>query len=261
MGGNKSARSKKTRGPYPSMTPDQADIRGRCAAALSHSHGSAAVSTRARRYIRDGKSPDEVGELLLKERMRENGPDIDTHFDGMTLSRRLCVNSVILESLAVQDAYDVISNPKMRSLLLDIIDRGVTTDDDRDLWLRARGIYSLVCRDSIDDGGRYPKDIDDYLLSKAWVEKFKVGKRGRPRQPLPEYCAIQLAYWFRSWGIRNCWGRVAEIIHNRFSTLSIPGRFTKSELSEKARRRRWAKDLAKRYARWAQQFRPVKHAR
>ena len=226
-------------------------IRDMCAAAN--------LRNRARRYISSGRSVEEVRKLISQWLTKRAGPEIENPPEIRMQWLEKMIDWEIAEAQRIQEAFAIISMPKTRKRLLQVIETGGASLDDKLLALEARGIYPLVCRDGIDANGEWPRDIDDYLKSRAWLRKFNKGSKGGPVRRVPqEWLAVRLAWWFEQFTGTPCWNLVAQIIRDRFpDDFSIPDSkiHTKSKYSTAYRQRRWAKELTKRYCRWSKQFR------
>lgn len=226
-------------------------IRDMCAAAN--------LPNRARRYISSGRSVKEVRKLLFQSLLKRQGPEIEIPSEIHMRRLNKMIDWEIAKAQRIQEAFAIISTPKTRKELLRIIETGGASLNDELLALEARGIYPLVCRDVIDANGKWPRDIDDYLKSRAWLRKFNKGSKGGPvRRVPPEWLAVRLAWWFEQFTGTPRWNLVAQIIRDSFpGVFSIPDSkiHTKSKYSTGYRQRRWAKELTKRYCRWSKQFR------
>jgi len=188
-----------------------------------------------------------------------DGDTIDAILDRIKLQRPTLaaeIDLAIIEAHLMQRfPWALLSSPAKRKRLIHIIEHGIATDEDRELWWDARATYPLVYRDQLDANGNQPRDIDDYIKSRAWIKRFKPSKGGRPRELPAEYCAINLAQVFQWATGRPCWNIVAQIVAREFPSVSIPTTNNASEETLEHRRAKWIKRTARRYCAWAQTFR------
>lgn len=187
--------------------------------------------------------------------VKDDGPDIV--IPQSVHAQRLAdmIHREIAEAKRIAIALGVVSSPKTRKRLVQIIKNGPRTIEDFLLRGEAKvGLYPLVFRDQLDDSGKLPRDMDDYLKSLAWRRKFS----GRPKKDPVEWLAVRLVYWIQSFTGRPRWGDVAEIIDRIFPDFDIPTQFAPHDGKGTVtyRRRRWIKEKVKRYCLRAQQFRP-----
>ncbi|MDZ4346282.1 MAG: hypothetical protein U1E51_28040 [Candidatus Binatia bacterium] len=212
----------------------------------------------ADKFVASKKTVEKVRQLVFADLFERQGPEIEIQQSVHAQQFSDQIRFEIAEARRIGEAYHVVSSSKLRNRVVRAVKRGPRNVDDVILLIQMKGIYPLVHRDQLANG-TMPRDMNDYLRSLSWLGKFNKGARGgRPRQVPAEWLAVRLAWWFQQFIGRPCWESITEIVAAAFpSALFGPGKITKSKKNINYRRRRFAKELVRRYCRWAQAFRPT----